>query len=79
MRQLIRQELIKTWYYTGFRVIMIIHFVLFFAYPFQPEYYGTGIQHGLSLPVPECVALHTLDCQLVQYPAVTAGNHPDLQ
>ena len=31
MRQLIRQELIKTWYYTGFRVIMIIHFVLLFA------------------------------------------------
>ncbi len=31
MRQLIRQEFIKTWYYTGFRVIIIIHFVLLFA------------------------------------------------
>jgi ABC-2 type transport system permease protein len=37
MRHLIRQELIKTWYYTGFRVIMIIHFILFIAVVLIPS------------------------------------------
>ena len=57
MKNILRQELIKTWNYTGFRVLLIIHLVLLFGVILVPS--------GMDITVPGFSTDH-----LYQFPNV---------